>query len=84
MKEQTTQTAVEVVGAAIGSKATYTGSGFAAASWLFSSEAGVLIGIAVGVTGLCVNIYYRRKRDRREQELHHARLDAIRGPYYFE
>lgn len=84
MEDETAKAAAEVVGAAVGSKATYAGAGVSAASWWLSSEAGVVIGFALGVLGLIVNIYFRRKDDKRKQEMHQAQLDAIRGACHAE
>lgn len=58
--------------------------------WLSSNGAAVLIGIVVTVAGFIVNYYFQRKRYRmdkaiadareaREQELHAARLAAIKA-----
>lgn len=79
MSNETTTAAAEVVGAAVGSKATYAGAGVSAASWWLSSEAGVVIGIALGVLGLVVNIYFKLRSDGREQRLLQAKLEAIKG-----
>ena len=90
MKDEATKAAAEAVGAAVGSKATYAGAGVSAASWWLSSEAGVLVGILLGVLGLAVNVYFKCRKDRREresrrrdearkEELHAAQLAAIRG-----
>lgn len=60
--------------AAAGSKATYTGAGAFSVGWLLSSEFGILVGIVIGVAGLLVNLYYSRKRDKREQAEHDRRM----------
>ncbi len=67
------------------------GGGTAAAlyGWLTSSGAAVLIGILVTVAGFIVNLIYQRRRDQREErelairekregELHQARLLQIK------
>lgn len=79
MSNETTTAAAEVVGAAIGSKVTYAGAGVSAASWWLSSEGGVLVGIALGVIGLIVNVHFKLRRDRREHAEHTARMAAIKG-----
>lgn len=79
MKNETTHAAAEVLGAAIGSKATYAGAGVSAASWWLSSEAGVLIGITLGVIGLAVNVFFKLRTDQRERDEHAARMRAIEG-----
>lgn len=79
MSNETTTAAAEVVGAAIGSKVTYAGAGVSAASWWLSSEGGVLVGIALGVIGLIVNVHFKLRRDKREYAEHVARMAAIKG-----
>ena len=37
------------------------------------------IGVICTVTSLLVMLHYQRKRDRREQELHQAKMDEIKG-----
>lgn len=84
--------AVEAAAATVGSKVTYTGAGATVASWLLSSEFGVLAGLLLGIAGLLVNIYFKRQenqrqqaRDARELEEHLARMrklarDSDRAP----
>jgi hypothetical protein len=67
--------------AALGSKATYAGAGTSLMGWLQSSEAGVLIGIAIGLLGFIVNLYFKYREDRRQEAESEARLRAIRGDY---
>lgn len=38
-----------------------------------------LIGVICTVVSLCVMIHYQRKRDKREQEIHKAKMMEIRG-----
>jgi hypothetical protein len=64
--------------AAAGSKTTQAGAGVATFSWFFSSEFGVFCGIVIGLLGLAVNIYFKRREDRRLQAEHEARMDYIR------
>lgn len=71
------ETTMDAAIAAAGSKATYTGATGAALGWLTSSEAGVVIGIALGVVGLVVNIVFRFREDRRQHAEHLARMKAI-------
>ena len=73
MSDTTTHT-VDATMAAIGSKATYTGAGASVLGWLMSSQAGILIGIIIGVGGFLVNWYYRHKEDKRRQEEHDRRM----------
>lgn len=71
MPEQAT---LDATLAAAGSKATYTGAGTFSVGWLLSSEFGILVGLVLGVGGFLVQLYYSRKRDRREQAEHDRRM----------
>lgn len=73
MKEQFTDAGI----AAAASKSTYTGSGLMITGWLFSSQAAVMVGMLVGIIGLGVNFYYRRKQDIREEKEHKKRMDDL-------
>jgi hypothetical protein len=53
--------------AAVGNRTAQAGGGTTVASWILSSEFGVLVGIIIGVSGLVMQWYYNRKRDKREQ-----------------
>ncbi len=59
MKDQAT----EAVIAAICSKATYAGSCATFLGWFYSSDATVIFGLILGVTGLAINWYYKAKQD---------------------
>jgi len=67
--------------AAVASKATYAGAGTTLIGWLQSSEAGVLIGIALAFLGFIVNLYFKYREDKRQTIESEARLRAIRGDY---
>ena len=54
-----------VIGAT--NKATATGSVTALLGWFTTNEALGLMGLAVGVLGLVINVHYRWKQDKREQ-----------------
>lgn len=73
MPDATTPT-VDATVAAISSKVTYTGAGASILGWLMSSQAGILIGIMLGIAGFVVNWYYRAKEDRRQQTEHDRRM----------
>ena len=84
MQPQTTeQIAIAVSnGAAKGGAALTVFSGLA--GWISNnyqllSGVGVLCGVIVGVTGLLISRHYQRRRDRREQELHAAKMRKILG-----
>ena len=70
----TAMTEHETAIAAAASKATLAGAGVTVGSWLTSSEFGVVAGILIGVIGLGVNWYFRRKTDKREQLEYEARM----------
>lgn len=73
MSDATTPT-IDATMAAIGSKATYTGAGASILGWLMSSQAGIFVGIVLGIGGFLVNWYYRHKEDKRQQEEHDRRM----------
>jgi hypothetical protein len=68
---------IDVSIAAIASKATYAGAGTTITGWLFSSQFGVLAGIVLGVLGLLVNLYFKRRQDVRDQTEHEARMRKL-------
>jgi len=72
--DTTNQIAYETTMAAVGSKATYGGASATVASWFMSSEFGMLMGILIGVAGLAINFYYKRKEDNRRQEEHDRKM----------
>jgi hypothetical protein len=65
--------------AGVGSKVTYAGAGWSSVAWLLTSEAGILVGICMATCGFLMNWYYSRKKDRREQREHDARMDEMRA-----
>lgn len=72
MRDQMTETAVEV--ASLGGKAAATGVGITWVAWIASAEGAALLGLVIAVIGLVVQVYFRRKADRREQEMHIAAM----------
>ena len=62
---------------ASGGKVTQTGAGTTLLGWMLSSEFGVFAGIVIGVSGLAMQWYYNRRRDRREQAEHEARMRGL-------
>lgn len=89
------ETVQEVAGdAAMSSAATkwglVGGSTTSIIGWLSSNQAAVLIGISVTVIGFVVNMYYQRRRDKREsyylkqeelrkQEIHELEVKRLKG-----
>jgi hypothetical protein len=57
-----------------GHKTAQTGGGITILGWLTSSQGGVAIGIVIGVLGLLIQWYYRRKQDQREEAEHQLRM----------
>jgi len=68
---------VDAAVAAIGSKVTYAGSASSLLGWLATSEAGIVIGILVAIIGLVVNVVFKLREDRRQQEEHDERMRLL-------
>lgn len=64
----------DAIGVAVGKTATFSGAGAAFVFGLSANEFAALVGVFVGIAGLCVQWYYNRRRDRREDELHAVKL----------
>jgi hypothetical protein len=64
----------DAIGVAAGKTATFSGAGAAFVFGLSANEFAALVGVFVGIAGLCVQVYYNRRRDRREDELHAVKL----------
>jgi hypothetical protein len=79
MKEDAISTSIDATLAAAGSKATVVGSGTTLVSWLLSSQFGVLIGLILSIAGFLINLYFKARRDRRDQREHEARMSRILG-----
>ena len=71
---------VEVI-ADNGHRAAQAGALTSVVSWLTSSEAGVVIGILLGLIGLAVQWYYRRKQDQRAEDLQQLKIKLIQDGY---
>ena len=56
--------------AAAANPVTGAGSATTVLSWMNGSEFGMWAGIVIGLVGLAVNFYYKRKNDRRAAEAH--------------
>lgn len=65
---------------AAASKATYTGAGTVGIGWLVSSEAAILIGLALAVGGFAVNVLFSIRRDMREQREHLKKMRDSEEP----
>lgn len=64
----------EVVVTSISGKATQAGAWVAFFSWLADERIIGLIGLSLAIAGFAVNSYYKRKEDRRAEELHAKRM----------
>lgn len=62
------------MGAAAGKYATYGGGATAAWFGLSASEIAAVIGAIVAIAGWLTQVYFSRKRERREAEEHAARM----------
>lgn len=54
---------------------TYGGASTAVVSGLTLNQVGVIVGIVVGFCGLCLQIWYTIRKDRREEEAHRMRKE---------
>lgn len=63
--------------AASASKATYGGAASSGLGVVFSSEAAAIAGALVAVLGLVINLYFRRRQDRREEREHELRMRSV-------
>jgi cytochrome c biogenesis factor len=68
------QDTIDAAISAVGSKVTYAGSAGSVLSWMTSNEGGVAIGVLVAVIGLAVNVFFKWREDRRQQEEHEERM----------
>lgn len=71
------QTQFDLTMAAVGSKTTYAGAISTIASWLLSSQFGIIFGLFLAFAGFAINWYYKYKQDKREIELHKERLRTL-------
>ncbi|OWT62027.1 holin [Candidimonas nitroreducens] len=62
----------------IASRTTYGGAGASAVGWAANIDWLTVVGVAVAVIGLAVNVYFQIRRDRRESVLNQARIAALR------
>lgn len=63
-----------------GSQATtQAGAGITIFSGLTLNEVGVLVGILVGLAGICLQWYFLSRRDKREREAHEFKMRPIKG-----
>jgi hypothetical protein len=65
--------------AAIANKASVAGGGIALWGGMTASDLAAIGGLLIAGIGLCVQWYYKRKGDRRDEALHQAEMDKLRG-----
>ncbi|MDO5686747.1 MAG: holin [Neisseria sp.] len=64
----------------VASNFTYGGAGVSLFAWLVNADWAMLTGVLVGLVGLSVNIYYKRKENQRaEQEAQRADREEKRA-----
>lgn len=70
--------AVEAAGISIANKTMVGGAATGLVGWLSQVNWIGVTGALVAIVGLVANIYFQRRRDRRERELHQAQLEILR------
>ena len=70
---------IDAVGVATGKVGAYGGGASALIFGLSASEFAAIVGALVAIAGLLVQWYFNRRRDRREQEEHEARMRDLAG-----
>lgn len=73
-----TSLAIEASALSASSKTTTFGAVAGTVGWAAQINWLGLIGAAVAIVGLAVNFHYQRQRNKREEEMHQARLAEIR------
>lgn len=74
MKDQATEAAI----ATVANKVTATGTGITLFGYLTLNDFALIVGVLVTIAGFAVNLHYKRKHDRRAEELHQARLSELK------
>lgn len=73
---------LDATASAVASKVTNGGAAMTLLSWITASDIGVYVGIFIGIAGLLVNLYFKRRQDRRLETAHKAfmsKLDQANG-----
>jgi hypothetical protein len=60
--------------AALGHKTAQAGTATTFVGWVLSSQGTAAIGIVIGLCGLGIQLYFRRKQDKREQAEHERKM----------
>lgn len=74
MRDQATEATI----AAVAQKVSAGGGSLALVGGLTANDIAAFGGLLIAVIGLFVQFYYKRKDDRRQDELHRARLAELR------
>lgn len=69
--------AIESSIAATANRVTGAGSVMTLLGWLTSSNAGMWMGVLIGISGLLVNWYFKRRSDKRAQDVHEAYMRKL-------
>lgn len=82
MKDQVSEAAITAVlqKAAVAQKVAVSGGVASVFGGLAANEVAALGGLAIAGLGLLVQLYYKRKADRRAEELHRYRIKGARFP----
>ena len=64
--------------AAIGKNMAVTGGGSAVVFGLAASDVAAIAGVLIALVGVVIQIYYKRRADRRDAELHAAQMADLR------
>lgn len=83
-KQETIEHASDIAIASVASKLTYTGAGSLGFGWLFSSESAVFFGILGVIAGNVINWWFKRKADKRAEELHILKVQEWHNTRYEE
>jgi hypothetical protein len=69
---------IEATLAAVGQKTTIAGASTTGFAWLLSNEGLGFLGLVVAVLGLLMNLYFKRKEDKRQQSLFEAEMQKLK------
>lgn len=70
--------AIDAAGISLATKTTWSGAGTGILGFLASVNWIGLAGVLIALGGLCANLYFQARRDRRESAESAARIDALR------
>ena len=68
----------DLAAAALGHKMAVGGGGTALIFGLAASDVAAIGGLVIALIGLCIQIYYKRRADRRESALFEAQMADLR------